>query len=65
MKAEVKALVGIASTVGLGVLAWAGTQYASLPTRLTIQETKMSAVEGRLSKMDDKLDLILDRLPRR
>lgn len=48
-----------------GVLMTAIVKFANLPSKFAVMESRQDGLERVVSKMDDKLDKILLRLPRR
>lgn len=62
---NVKAVAYVGGTVLLAVASAAALKLYDVPTKVAVLESKADGVEKRLDKMDDKLDTILERLPRR
>lgn len=65
MERNIKAVAAVGGTVLLAVASAAALKLYDVPTKVAVLESKSDGVEKRLDKMDDKLDTILERLPRR
>ena len=50
--------------LGFALLAWVGSQFTSLPGRVTAIETKQTLEGERLNRMEGKIDLILTKVGR-
>jgi len=59
---RVKTIAAILSVVGLGLLSWAGTQFADLPKRVSVVETQVVSSDKRLDRIEVKIDRILERV---
>jgi len=54
-------IVGVIAASAIAVVAYA----AGVPTKLAVQEQRITTIENRFDKVDSKLDRILERLGRR
>jgi len=59
---RVKTIAAILSVVGLGLLSWAGAQFADLPKRVSVVETRVEFSGERLNRIEVKIDRILERV---
>jgi hypothetical protein len=59
---RVKTIAAILSVVGLGLLSWAGAQFADLPERVSVVETRVEFSGERLNRIEVKIDRILERV---
>jgi hypothetical protein len=59
-----KRVLALLCLLGAALLTWVGKQFAELPSRTTVLETKVQSWEARQDRMDDKLDKILSAVVR-
>ena len=59
---RVKTIAAILSVVGLGLLSWAGAQFADLPKRVSVVETRVEfsgeSVDGSFVVQDSFLSIL-------
>jgi hypothetical protein len=53
-------ILGLLGLLGGSILAWAASQFATLPNRVTAIEAKAVMGEARLDRIENKLDKIFE-----
>lgn len=53
-------IIALLTALGLAILTWVGSQFASVPHRLTVVEERVTSEKDRLDRIEIKLDRILE-----
>lgn len=56
---DTKRILALFALLGVGLLGWAGRQFADLPSEVNTLKVQRVEDVGRLNRMDEKLDKIL------